>query len=248
MRCLETIRNRVAVCRPVAIALVFLSWISYPLMVCAQTGEAASEPTTVQGKTIVPIQPRAKRTQTRQPQTAGGKYLQLSRPKLGFGVSYEFTDEQKTVANTETTITNHEYNEWVEVEVDGSIYHSALLSFSQEIKLEWRQLEFEQDEAAATSSDGFLVGYDSRVSILKEKPYTLDLFALRTQDTFSSPFASRTQSDTDQYGADLTFKYRVLPTHFGYSHSETEQQGFYESTDEYDNFPGCGRDNHLSRK
>ena len=157
-------------------------------------------------------------------------------PEIGLGASYEFTDERRTDGDTgtETVATNHEYNEWLELDVDGSIYNPALIAFSQYVKFEWRQLESELDEAPSTKSEGFLLGYDTRLSVLKDKPYTLDLYALRNQDTYSSPFVSRTQTDTTQYGGDLRFRYRIMPTSLSYSHSENEQEGFYNSTDVYD--------------
>ncbi len=169
-------------------------------------------------------------------ETPGWKYFQISMPKIGLGASYEFTDERRTDGDTdtETVVTNHEYNEWLEMDVDGSIYNPALIAFSQYVKLEWRQLESELDEQPATESDGFLLGYDTRLSVLKDKPISLDLYALRNQDTYSSPFVSRTQTDTTQYGADLRFRYRRMPTTLSYSHSESEQKGFYNSTDNYD--------------
>lgn len=157
-------------------------------------------------------------------------------PKIGLGVSYEFTEERRTDGDTETetVATNHEYNEWLELDVDGSIYNPALIAFSQYVKFEWRQLESELDEAPSEKSDGLLLGYDTRLSVLKDKPYTLNLYALRNQDTYSSPFVSRTQTDTTQYGADLIFRYSMMPTTLSYSHSESEQEGFYNSTDVYD--------------
>lgn len=234
MRYLAAIGNRVAFCSHVISILSILSWTAYPLNAYAQTGDAVSSSAIDKEKTIIPIQDRAWRSRTRRPKAVSGKYLQLSRPQLGFGASYEFTEERKTIAENETTVINHEFNEWLEAGVDGSIYHPALLSFSQDLKLEWRQMESERDEEESTSLDGYLVGYDTRVSVLKDKPYTLNLYTMRTQDTYSSPFASRTRTETDQYGADLAFKYRILPTHLSYSHSQTEQEGFFTSTDEYD--------------
>ena len=215
--------------------------IVYPSAVGAQTeNQPGADQTTDsaidQVIALRPIQRRSLPGSARGDLTSDWKYIQISWPKLGLGASYEFTDERRTdgETDTETIVTNHEYNEWLELDVDGSIYNPALISFSQYLKFEWRQLESELDEEPSTSSSGFLVGYDTRLSVLKDKPYTLDLHALRNQDTSSSPFVSRTQSDTTQYGADLRLRYRIMPTTLSYSHSETEQEGFYHSTDIYD--------------
>ena len=228
-------------CRYGLFALLMSACMVHPSAVSAQTGnrpgeDAATDAAVDQDQPPRPIQWRSKYRSAQSEGTPGWKYFQLSMPKIGLGASYELTEERRTDGDTETetVATNREVNEWLELDMDGSIYNPALIAFSQYVKFEWRQLESELDEQPATESEGFLLGYDTRLSVLKDKPYTLDLYALRNQDTYSSPFVSRTQTDTTQYGADLRFKYRTMPTTLSYSHSESEQEGFYNSTDIYD--------------
>lgn len=225
-------------CRYVLFVLLILVCMGHWSAVYAQTGkrpgaDEATDSVVDQDNTLRPIQRRSLHGATQRKRTSGWKYLQISMPKFGLGASYELTDDRRTDGDTatETVVTNHEYNEWLELDVDGSIYNPALIAFSQYLKFEWRQLASQLDEEPSTSSKGFLVGYDTRLSVLKDKPYTLDAYALRNQDTYSSPFVSRTQTDTTQYGADLRFKYRMMPTTLSVSHSESEQEGFYNSTD-----------------
>lgn len=215
--------------------------MALPSAVCAQNADRpgadeATDSAVDQDNTLRPIQWRSQLGSAQREQISGWKYLQIGMPKIGLGASYEFTDHRKTDGDTdtETVATNHEYNEWLELDVDGSIYNPALIAFSQYLKFQWSQLESELDAEPSTSSEGFLLGYDTRLSVLKDKPYTLDAYALRNQDTYSSPFVSLTQTDTTQYGADLRLRNRIMPATLSYSHSESEQEGFYNSTDTYD--------------
>lgn len=226
-----------------SVLFVLLTWVCFanPMHAFAETasafeaGDTAADPVHRE-RTLRPIERRSMGRSAGQETSTGWKYLQISVPKLGLGASYELTDDRRTDgdAGNETATTNQEFNEWVELDVDGAIYHPALMSFSQYMKFEWRQLESELNHEPAAGSSGFLTGYDSRVTLLKDKPYTLNVYARRDQDTFSSPFVSRTESDTTQYGADFRLRYYTLPTVLSYTHSDTRQKGFYNSTDEFE--------------
>lgn len=228
-------------CGSSLLVLLMLACFAKPMHALAETGSSIEAGATKtdpvrRERTLRPIERRSIGRSAGEERSTGWKYLQISMPKIGLGASYELTDDRRTDGDTgnETATTNQEFNEWVELDVDGAIYHPALMSFSQYLKFEWRQLESELNHDPATDAHGFLTGYDSRVTLLKDKPYTLNVYARRDQDTFSSPFVSRTETDTTQYGADFRLRYFTMPAVLSYTHSDTRQKGFYHSTDEFE--------------
>jgi hypothetical protein len=230
-----------ALCGYILLVLLTLVCFATPMLVFAETSSSfkAGEPEADPVHRENPLRPIERRSISKsggEETSAGWKYLQLSMPKLGLGASCELTDDRRTdgASGNETITENQEFNEWVELDVDGSIYHPALMSFSQYMKFEWRQLESELNHEPAAGSSGFLTGYDSSVTLLKDKPYTLNVYARRDQDTFSSPFVSRTETDTTQFGADFRLRYFTMPTVLSYTHSDTQQKGFYNSTDAFE--------------
>jgi len=187
------------------------------------------------GIPIEPIKPRIQSRTARSSNIFGGKYLKYSKPNTSFGISCEIMEDRGTSDGIKTTVTNSEMNEWFEMETKGWVYHPALLLFDTSLRFEWNQMSVEQDHELDSESDEFLLGYDTNVTILKDKPYTLNLFALQNRSTMGSTLVEDTEMVRNQYGATLSFRNEILPGSISYTHTDSEQTGFYESTGTGDN-------------
>jgi hypothetical protein len=159
----------------------------------------------------------------------------ISRPKLGFELSFEFekeTDEGPFTDRDDETTT---YNERLDIETDGWIYHPALAIFDVTLSPEWEQ-EIEEDKATRESESSkaktrsFLEGYEGEVTFFQYKPVSLSLFGKKSRSTITSNFVERTERETDLYGGHLSLGIKDLPSDLHYIHTETDQSGLFEQS------------------
>ncbi len=158
----------------------------------------------------------------------------ISRPKLAFEVSYEFDHEKRTgpfINRDEDTST---YSERLDIATDGWIYHPALVEFTLTLSPEWEQIHETFGDGKKQKTRTFLEGYDAEFIFLQYKPYTITLFGNRTSTTVNSNLARKSKVETDNYGIQIDLKYSILPTVITYTHNETNQTGFFASSDESD--------------
>ena len=137
-------------------------------------------------------------------QAAAYQYYQISRPKLGFELGYEF-DKDKRTGFRDRDDTTSTYSERVDISTDGWFYHPALLEYELTLSPEWEQI-IEDNDGEKDKTRTFLQGYDAEFIFLQYKPYTITLFGNRNQSTISSNFAEKTKVDSDSYGARLNLR------------------------------------------
>jgi hypothetical protein len=165
------------------------------------------------------------------------RYFHLERPKVGLGLSYEFEEVRRRASGNETKDTSNEFRERLPIETSGWAYHPALCKFTLGFVPEWAQTKRDLDPGGSGSDNVFVPSYALDAIFLEPKPYTLHAFANRRELKLRSAFSEPTDTTIDIYGADLRLKYyKILPTFFKYTHTDTDQSGFFDSTGARDDF------------
>ena len=168
---------------------------------------------------------------------------------MGARLTYENSNESRKSRGTTDKDSDHRFKESVRLKTKGWVYHPALMQYSLMVEPEWIQGREENSSAESVESAEvslFSPDYSVLATFLEQKPYTLNVFSSRVETPVWAPFAGNTESAVDTYGTDLLFKNKILPTTLGYSHTETDQTGFYNSQNSYDNFTLSSR--HLGTK
>jgi hypothetical protein len=163
-----------------------------------------------------------------------GLHYEIERPRHSLSFSYEFENDKRTGTSREADNTTQEYKEILDIETGGWLVYPRLLTFSLRISPEWEQTREHNDNELFDKTRTFLLGYDTNITLLPYKPYTITLFANRLSSTVSTTFAARSKIESDTYGAGLNLKYDVLPTQINYQRQESTQTGFFTSDSESD--------------
>lgn len=164
------------------------------------------------------------------------KYFQMTRPRLGLGLSYEFEEERRKSPNSDTTVTSHEFRQKVAFETDGWVYHPALWKYMLLFEPEWVQVKRDSDPGESETDTPFQPFYSIESFFLEPKPYTLHGFANRREIKIRGAFATPSDTIIETYGGDLRLKYQIAPTLFRYTHTDTDQSGFIDSDGDRDDF------------
>lgn len=162
------------------------------------------------------------------------KNFMVERPKLGLRFSYEFEKDERSGPDINTEGESMTFAEGLDIETEGWAYHPALAIYTLRLSPEWEQVSERSDGSDKTSAQTFLQGYFTEITLLQYKPYTLRLFARKQMSTLESSFAQRSKSESSIYGSTLLLKYRILPTFVNYSHIESRQTGFFDTTNAKD--------------
>jgi hypothetical protein len=216
---------------------------SKPTMNTAQLQETdpdAEKPgqSPAQSREIIPleVQPPIRRG----PAGYTSRYFQVARPRLGLGLSYDFEEERRGEPGSDNKDKSNEFRQRLELDTNGWIYHPALCTFSLRFVPEWVQTLREDDSGENSTDTSFQPVYAIDALFLEPKPYTLHGFAERREIRLRSAFSQVSDTTIDTYGGDLRLKYEVLPTFFKYTHTDTDQSGFFESTGNRDDFQLSG--------
>ncbi len=164
------------------------------------------------------------------------RYFQMTRPRLGLGLSYEFEEERREGPSSESTVTTHEFRQKVALETDGWVYHPALWKYTLRFEPEWIQVRRDSDPGESATDTPFQPFYFIESFFLEPKPYTLHGFAQRREIKVRGAFAPPSDTIHDTYGGDVRLKYKIAPTLFRYTHTDIDQSGFLDSDGERDNF------------
>jgi hypothetical protein len=176
------------------------------------------------------------------------KSYHISRPKLGFDLSYEFDSEKRTGPFVSSDEDSSTYTEKLEIATDGWIYHPALAEYTLILTPEWEQVSSNTGNGDKVESRSFRQGYDADIIFLQYKPYTVTLFGSKTMSTVNSNFSRKSKVESDVYGMTVALKYDILPTDISYVHSESDQTGFYAASSEDDKVQlDMKYDRHLGR-
>lgn len=160
----------------------------------------------------------------------------MKRPSIGGELSYEVEKNSRTYNGTTSEESSHKFTESIGLKTSGWVYHPALMTYSLMIEPEWEQTKEQNNSGGSSDSSSFSPDYSFSATFLETKPYTLNIFGIRQQESQWANFTGNSEYIVDSYGANAQLKNKLLPTSFGYSHSESEQSGFYSSQNINDNF------------
>ena len=151
-------------------------------------------------------------------------------------LAYELEEEERKSALNDSKNLSHEFKERLTLQTRGWIYHPALCKLTLRFEPEWTQATETQDDQTEEKYDDYSPAYFVDATFLESKPYNLYLFGQRNQTTINSAFAHRNETQTDSYGGSLRYKSPRLPLDLSYAHLESEQTGFYISTETSDDW------------
>ena len=169
----------------------------------------------------------------------GRRYLKIEPPSVGATLKYELNYDERIVSNAKTVDRAHTITERLDVNSRGYLYHPALFQFGVKVAPEFLQrMQSYRDASNDRSSDdtSFNANYQLNATLLSQKPYTLTLFAQRLEAQTWASYSGATTTAADSYGADLTLKSLLFPTTLGFSKSSGDQQGYYRSRSDWQEF------------
>jgi len=159
----------------------------------------------------------------------GDPFFKIERPHIGLKFSYEFDDEKTINPNFDGRDVSHTFIEGFKLQTGGWVYHPALMEYHLRVEPEFQQERQRVNHGALRHNDTVIQAYEAHASIFQYKPYTFTLFGSRTRDRLRASFTENTDTDTDKYGGTFSLHYPVLPTTFGYTHTEEDQKGFFDT-------------------
>jgi hypothetical protein len=183
-------------------------------------------------------------------------YFKMTVPKMTFGLTYDFENEERTGPNFDREDSTHSYTEQLMLSTRGWVYHPELVSFTLQLRPRWSQSIEKFSTGDKDKSRSFSFGINSNVAILKSKPYSFTLFANTGNSTVSGSFAGRSRSETSSYGANMNLTKLWLPGSIRYLSSESKQTGRFDINREneiidfnvkYDKYAGVSILNALYR-
>jgi hypothetical protein len=205
--------------------------------VTVHADEKIPESVEVVSQKASPLDALLQKWQTTQPESGPQKqYFFIKRPTVGGQLTYEFKDDSRTDDGTTEQVTNHKFFEKIGLETAGWIYHPALMRFALIFEPEFNQSKEEMSSGESVNTNSFSPDYSMTSTFLETKPYTLNVFANRQQEPVWAAYSGNSESINDSYGATGLLKYKILPTTLGYTHTETDQTGFYTSNNIHDEF------------
>lgn len=217
-----------------ALASLLLFFLN-PVIIRAE--EKSSESAAVAAQETSAITALLRKWQTNQSSDGQqSQYYFIKRPTIGGQLSYEFKDESRTQNGITYQDTNHKFIEKIGIATAGWVYHPAFMQYSLMIEPELNQTKEEISPGETIRSSSFSPDYAMTATFLETKPYTLNIFANRQQEPVWATFAGNTDSTINSYGANGLLKYKSLPTTLGYTHTESDQTGFYTSNNIHDEF------------
>lgn len=142
-------------------------------------------------------------------------------------ISMEITADRQVdrnrIAGQSGKSTGTDFKELLRLRTSGDVYHRNLLTYTIGLGLGLRQQQFTSD-GASDSADGSLEEYDVTAGILQSKPYPIDLYASRTDQTEGRRFSGSVRTQTERSGAMMGFwLFDEWPMRFQYSNDETDQ-------------------------
>lgn len=188
----------------------------------------------------LPDEPRRSYVWTqRTPRSEGRRYAMIEPPAVGALLRYQMNQDERTVRGIRSVDKSHTLTERVDLSSKGYLYHPALLQFRLKFSPEFMQTT--QSTTQATGDRGgtgnsFSPNYQVNATMLSQKPYSLNAFARHLEAQSWATYTGVTRTVSDAYGADLSLKYRLLPTTLGFSSSRSEQSGAYTSSSDLQEF------------
>lgn len=170
------------------------------------------------------------------PRTDERRYFLIEPPKVAAMIKYDYNQEDRIVAGQRSTNSAHTVTERLDLVTSGFVYHPALLQYNLKFSPEFRQTTLTRSElgsGTATEGSGFSPNYYANTVLLSQKPYSMSLFAQRTENQTWSTYTGVSKTSTESYGGDINLKYSLMPTTVGGSVSKSEQIGFYNTSSDW---------------
>ncbi|HDY87653.1 MAG TPA: hypothetical protein ENH82_05980, partial [bacterium] len=76
------------------------------------------------------------------------------------------------------------------------IFLPALAVYRLTLSPEWEQAQTKPVSGEKRKKESFMLGYSGELTLLQDKPHTLQLFADRSRSTSSTTFAEKNKSET----------------------------------------------------
>jgi len=163
----------------------------------------------------------------------------ITPPTLGALFRYQINKDERTVRGVKSVDNSHTMTERVDLSSKGYIYHPALLQFRLKFSPEFIQTTQSTSDATgerAVTGNSFSPNYQVNATILSQKPYSVTAFSQHLEAQSWATYTGITKTTSDAYGADLSLKYRLLPTTLGFSSSRSEQSGNYVGSSDWQEF------------
>ncbi|MCG3125859.1 MAG: hypothetical protein CHACPFDD_00686 [Phycisphaerae bacterium] len=119
---------------------------------------------------------------------------------------YPFRDRQTNSARS--------FEETVGAHGEGTLVDERFATYRFDVRTGWHQDYYHETRAGLDrrdSPDGFLLQYDTRLTLLPAGKVTIDVLASQLDDRVSRPFLPSLDRRRERYGASLLFNDRVLP-------------------------------------
>lgn len=179
------------------------------------------------------------------------EFFFMERPKLGIDASYEFEEEKRENPSLERETTNHDLRESVTIGTNGWVYHPNLMQYKLSVEPEWRQEEFERDSSAPDARpserrDTSILAYDAEATLLKQKPFSLDVFANKNTRRLDLRNVQDSEFESETLGARINLNNNTLPASLGVVNHKVVRTGFYPSEEERDEVRAMIRHNAKS--
>lgn len=117
------------------------------------------------------------------------------------------------------------FEENVELDTKGYLYHPNLVEFTAAGLFGLLQYEFEDEydgRERSAREDGEVLEFDLSADILQKKPYPGTVFARRNRALEARPFQSSLQTTTTNFGLVWQYVDETMPTNLQFSHTDVE--------------------------
>ena len=175
----------------------------------------------------------------RAPRSERRLYAMIDPPAVGALLRYQMNQDERTVRGVKSVDNSHTLTERVDLSSRGYLYHPALFQFRLKFSPEFMQTTQSTSDSSGNrtvTGNSFSHNYQINATVLSQKPYSLTAFSHHLEAQSWATYTGVTKTSSDAYGADLSLKYRLLPTTLGFSNSRSEQSGNYGSSSDWQEF------------
>jgi hypothetical protein len=149
--------------------------------------------------------------------------------ELGFSSDY-FGERQTFEGYDSIRLSNHSFEEYLLMRLQGYVYHPRFLDFRTRLKLGFLQQVItrsglDSDTSEDLDSNTFVRGYDVYLTFLKEHPLSVSLFANRDRRPVLQLFTDRQLIETENLGAIINWKRGPFPMDISFTRSRFREWG-----------------------
>lgn len=164
----------------------------------------------------------------------GLRWMKLRISEINVGTEVEGDWERRSVSNSGQAISRKTIYAvpTLGLGLEGSVYHPNLLEFKLDTEsgIGWQETSVNVAGGGSRSDALYLMRYHAHVSILKEKPYAISLFAENEHTTRDYDFFTRATVDQQSQGARLGYTQGPVPFSLMFRHIREEISGHSRPT------------------